>query len=371
MNALMRYLTMMYLVRFGFLLVCIAVFILSLDLVTNAETIAESSAGGMIAVAKYAALRLPQIISETIKFSCLFAGLLTLISLMRHNQLAPIWGGGISQFGIIWRLTPVALAIGLFQFSIDGAVVPNTNAALQEWGVVKQDPLQTKSANAPNSATWIKVDNDIVRIPHGMLQKELFRNFAIFQRNDEGQLVAHLEVVAAQPENVGWALEGITRRNINGKTETIDRLSGWGVGFKPENVDELTIHPRDLAFHRLFGFVSADVQGLWAPHLYQTWLQVKLATCFVPLLMIILVVTLSQRFQRTRRTEYLFLGGLALGFAFFISNGIGLAMGEVGLLPPVIAGWAATAGFAAITGAIAFSGEVLETSVRYKPADVP
>ena len=90
----------------------------------------------------------------------------------------------------------------------------------------------------------------------------------------------------------------------------------------------------------------------------------------VPLLMIFLVVALSQRFQRTGRTEFLFLAGLALGFAFFISNGIGLAMGEVGLLPPFIAGWAATAGFAAIAGAIAFSREIHNTSVRYKSTDV-
>ncbi len=65
------------------------------------------------------------------------------------------------------------------------------------------------------------------------------------------------------------------------------------------------------------------------------------------------------------------LGALVLGFAFFISNGIGLALGEVGLVPPVIAGWAAIVGFSAVTGAIAFSREVHDTSVRFKSTDVP
>ena len=363
MHILTRYLTTIYLARFGFLLICIAFFILSLDLVTNAEKIAESSDGNMTAVAKYAALRLHQIISDTIKFSCLLAALLTLMSLMRHNQLAPIWGGGISQFGVILRLAPVALAIGIFQFAIDDALVPVTNTALKEWGVIKQDPLQKK--NAAVSANWIKVENDIVRIPHGKWQQGSLRNFVIFQRDRDGRLLVRLDVSAAKAEKVGWTLEGITRRDINGGSEKIDRLEGWGVGFKPKNIDELTIHPRDLAFHRLLGFVRAEAHGSWAPHIYQTWLQVKVAICFVPLLMIFLVVALSQRFQRTGRTEYLFLGGLGLGFAFFISNGIGLALGEVGLLPPVVAAWAAVVVFAAITGAIAFSREVLKASVRY------
>ena len=161
MHVLTRYLTIMYLARFGFLLICIAVFILSLDLATNAEIIAERSDGDVTAVVKYAALRLPQIISETIKFSCLFAALLTLMSLMRHNQLAPIWGGGISQFGVIWRLAPVALAIGVFQFSIDDALVPNTKSALQKWGVVNQDSLRKYNAKASISANWIKTGSSV------------------------------------------------------------------------------------------------------------------------------------------------------------------------------------------------------------------
>lgn len=364
MHVLTRFLAKMYLGRFGFLLIGISFFILSLDLLTNGEKIAEAANDGMSTFAKYAALRLPQIVSDTIKYACLMAGLLTLMSLIRHNQLAPIWGAGVSQFGLIWRLAPVVLAIGIFQFSIDDAVVPKANAALQEWGVVKLDHLEKASAYAAKSANWIKVDNDIVRIPHGRLQGGSISDFIIFRRNREGGLVTRLDVRQANSEDVGWSLEDVTSRSINGTGENVDRIIGWGAGFKPTNVDELAIHPRDLAFQRLFGFISADAYGSWAPHLYKTWFQVKIAICFVPLLMLFLVVSLSQRFQRTGRTELLFLGGLGLGFAFFIFNGVGLAMGEVGLLPPVIAGWAPTFIFAAITGANAFSREVMITSVR-------
>lgn len=371
MHVLTRYLTIIYAARFGFLLIGIAVFILSLDLVTNAEKVAARSDGDVLAVGQYAALRLPQILSDTVKFASLFAALLTLTSLMRHNQIVPIWGGGVSQFGVISRLLPVVVAIGVFQFTLDDVLVPKTNAALQAWGVVKQDPVQAKNAHAATSAAWLKVDNDIVRIPNGMAQKQSIRDFVIFQRNDAGRLVARLDVSIARRNEAGWTLEGVTRRHINGTLETIDRIIAWGADFKPKDFDELAIHPRDLAFHRLFSFVNAEAHGAWPPHLYRTWLQVKLAVCFIPLLMIFLVVALSQRFQRTGRTELLFLGGLALGFAFFITNGIGLALGEVGLLSPAIAGWAPLAVFAAIIGAIAFSREVQDTSGLRKSTDTP
>lgn len=364
MRVLAKYLTIIFLARFVFLLIGIAVFILSLDLVTNARAVVDSTQGSITAVAKYAVLRMPQIVSETTKFASLFAALLTFMSLMRHNQLAPIWSGGISQFGVIRRLAPVALAVGLAQFLIDAALVPHTNAALQEWGVVEQDAFQKRNARSAHSATWIKVDNDIIRIPPGMMKGRTLTDIVIFQRDDAGKLVARLSVSTARPAEVGWVLEGVTRRSINGTLEKIDRLSGWGIGFKPKSFAELTLHPRELAFNRLLGFVRAEAHGLWAPHLYRLWLQERLAVCFVPLLMICIVVALSQRFQRTGRTEFLFLVGLALGFAFFITNGIGLAMGEVGLLPPVVAAWAAIAGFAAIAGAIAFSREVHDAAPR-------
>lgn len=369
MHVLTRYLTLLYLTRFALLLFCIAAFILSLDLVTNADKVVENSDGDVFAVARYAALRLPQIVSDTIKYAGLFGALLTFMSLMRHNQLAPIWGGGISQFGIIRRLAPVVLAIGVLQFSVDEALVPGSNAALREWGVVEQDIAQKKDSKVATSATWLKVNNDIVRIPLGMAQKKTLHNFLIFQRNNEGHLVSRMDVSEAHRQGGKWILEGVTRRTLDATVTRIDRSEGWGAGFKPKDMDELTIHPRDLAFDRLWGFVTAKAHGTWAPRLYRTWLHVRIAACFIPLLMLFLVVALSQRFQRTGRTEFLFLVGLALGFVYFISDGIGLALGEVGLLPPVIAGWAATVGFAAIIGAIAFSREVHDTSARYTPIE--
>ena len=69
MGVLTRYLTAMYLARFGFLLICISVFVLSLDLVTNAEKVVEQSQAGITDLTKYAAFRLPQIFSDSIKSS--------------------------------------------------------------------------------------------------------------------------------------------------------------------------------------------------------------------------------------------------------------------------------------------------------------
>lgn len=101
-----------------------------------------------------------------------------------------------------------------------------------------------------------------------------------------------------------------------------------------------------------------DGQGTWAPYLYQTWLYEKLTTCLVPLLMLLLSAALAQQIQRAGRLELLFLGGAAIGFAFFVFNGITLAMGEVGLLPPLLASLAPLVAFTAVAGSVIYWNEL-------------
>jgi lipopolysaccharide export system permease protein len=116
----------------------------------------------------------------------------------------------------------------------------------------------------------------------------------------------------------------------------------------------LATHPRHLDHAELGRLVRGEQQRFWATHLYSTWQHARIAGALTPLVLIVLLVALTQRIQRLGHVEYLFVSGLSLGFAFFIFSGVSLAMGEVGILPPPIAGWAPPLCFLAIAGAIAF-----------------
>src|SRR3546814_2995683 len=96
--------------------------------------------------------------------------------------------------------------------------------------------------------------------------------------------------------------------------------------------DLRSTHPRHLSFDQTRRFAGGDGQGTWAPYLYRTWLYEKLAACLVPLLLLLLSAALAQQTQRHVHVELLFLFGAAIGFAFFIFNGVTLAMGDVGVL---------------------------------------
>ena len=60
------------------------------------------------------------------------------------------------------------------------------------------------------------------------------------------------------------------------------------------------------------------------------------------LLMVLLSVPLAHRFQRAGAITWMLVSGISLGFVFFVFDGMVLAMGEAGLLPPALAAWVPT-----------------------------
>ena len=74
--------------------------------------------------------------------------------------------------------------------------------------------------------------------------------------------------------------------------------------------------------------------------------------------MLLLAAALAQQSQRVGRLELLFLGGVTAGFGFFIFNGVTLAMGEVGLLPPLAASVIPAVAFTALAVSIIYWHEL-------------
>ena len=67
-------------------------------------------------------------------------------------------------------------------------------------------------------------------------------------------------------------------------------------------------------------------------------------------MMILLVVSLAQRFHRTGAFVRLMVLTVAIGFGSFILESASLAMGESGFLPPWVAAWSPSIVLACLIG---------------------
>ena len=75
--------------------------------------------------------------------------------------------------------------------------------------------------------------------------------------------------------------------------------------------------------------------------------------------MIALCVPLAVRFRRGGGVGMLFGVGVALGFAYFIFDGISLTVGELGIVPAWMAAWAPMLVFSGIAAALALRAETV------------
>ena len=70
-------------------------------------------------------------------------------------------------------------------------------------------------------------------------------------------------------------------------------------------------------------------------------------------------VPLVQRYQRDTNLVSILVFGLAAGFFFIVFDDLLMTFGEAGLIPPILAAWAATLIFAAIGATLALHHESL------------
>ncbi|MCB2055240.1 MAG: LptF/LptG family permease [Geminicoccaceae bacterium] len=338
MNTLTRYVNRLFLIRLCGAVFAIALFALLFDLLDVSEDLADE-ANVLGALARYAALRLPGLVSEILPIAALLAGLFTASELLRSNELVVMWASGLSFARIMWKLLPAGLLLFVLKIANDDAILPRTVEALRAWGVGSFDAA---ALGADMGHLWVADGHDIVRLP--MLSAEVDADGAvlIFRRDAEGRLVERLTAAAVSFEDDVWHLSDVDRYEVgSGRLVHIDRLD-WPSALPLDRLEAVARPPRETDLATLIDIVRHDGYGVTTTEAHRTWLYYRITAALVPMLMVFLAFALAHRFVRGGGASRLFLKGVAIGFSFLIANGLAIALGEAGLLPPALAAFGPT-----------------------------
>ena len=153
-----RYLSRLYLMRFAFLLLGLALLVVFLDFLADGDEVLKAGGGAATSVLRYTILRLPEIVSELIPITAMLAGFITFAGLARFRELTALLGVGISKFTLAAAIAPAAVLVATMQFAIEDQALPLAVGELREWGV--GDYAVSEDAKV----TWIRQGTDIVRI---------------------------------------------------------------------------------------------------------------------------------------------------------------------------------------------------------------
>jgi lipopolysaccharide export system permease protein len=348
-----RYALRIFLWNFFVLWISFTSLLQIVDLLNNSDEVLDRHPLDAMAVVEYAVWRLPELAVFLIPFSVLMAALLSLAKFERSNETLALKSAGTPYYQILLAFLPAVGLVAVLHFALTDQVVPRSIDHL-----MSQDLYVDKKSKEDDEdqRVWVQ-DGDII-VEVGEVEKEgleLF-NMRLYQRDDAGNIVDQRFVRHATFDVAKrtWTLEHIVDTKIvadRGTEVTRIPSATWDTQLGPEEFSELIERPQAMTTERLWSFATSAQIGVRPTYFYETWLQKRVALPVSSILMILLAAPVALSFGRRDKGVASGMAiGFGLGFLYFITEGLVLALGESGAVPPFFAAWLPALLFASIGG---------------------
>ena len=300
--------------------------------------------GGVLQIFRYMALRLPFMFQQVAPFAVLAGAIFTFSQLARNSELVVMRISGMSLFQIFKRTLPVALAFAALDLVVADQVTPRAEQALAEWW----------QASAPGSShhvavpRWFRIGPDVVRVRAAAPNGTLLQGVSIYQRNSDRALVRRMVAQSATHEPGGWRLHNAVVTDLEASRADVMTVGAmdWRTTLRPADAARLFASSYEItsgmALRSLFGKGPVDK----SPSQFKTRLYRTLAEGAAPIIMLLLALPTALGHSRSNRTTPIVFG-LGCGLLYLVMDGLLTAMGQTGVLPPLVAAWGAPVAFAA------------------------
>lgn len=300
--------------------------------------------GGPLGILRYMALRLPYMFGEVAPFAVLAGAIFTFSQLARNSEMVVMRISGMSLFEIFRRTLPVALSVAALDLVVADQVTPRAQQALASWWTASAPGAEHK---AP-TPRWFRIDDNVVVVRSATQDGKTLRGVSIYARDAGKSLTRRITAVSATAQTGGWRLHDATVTDLGeARASQITPASmDWRSGLSPGDARRLFANSYEItsnaAYRSLFGKGPVDK----SPSQFETRLFRTLATGVAPIIMLLLALPAALGYARSNRTGPVIFG-LGCGLLYLVSDGLLTAMGQTGVLPPLIAAWGAPVGFAA------------------------
>ncbi|MFN3990515.1 MAG: LPS export ABC transporter permease LptG [Erythrobacter sp.] len=343
-RTLTLYLAKMFAARIGAVLFLLVLVLLALDLLATSGKILEVAGNGQAEIARYAGLRLPQLVSRFLPYSVLLATLITLVTLNQNSEVVAMKAAGLSAHQVLAPLLLTAGVVAGLSFTFNERVVTRANAALNVWEgsgfmpVPETDP----AAGAVRANVYLTDGTNILAASSlsGSGKAIVMTGVTWYARGPGGIIREQVRSPRAVYAAPGWRLENPVRFDVASAAQT--RLESLVVGHEltPERIDLQAVDADALGFMELHRTIEAfEAAGRGTGDLRAKWwhrISGPLSAVLMPLLGSIAAFGLARSGQLFVRA----IIGMALGFAYFVVDNAALAMGNFGGYPPLLAAWA-------------------------------
>lgn len=344
-RTLFLYMARTFLTRTAAVLVALVVIMQTLDLLGESGDILAVSGNGEAQLWHYVALRLPQIVAFFLPFSVLLGTLITLASMNQNSEVIAMKAGGVSAHQILAPLVLASVAIAALAFAFNERIVTRATATLDAWQDVNYAPLPKGSNNSGN--VWVRDGDDIVHATQvtGKGTGVRLTGVTVYDR-DGGELHRIFTAPSAQPKPgpmgtiSGWTAPDVTMFDVVSGNELKMARYDFGQHITPDQFTLADVSADERSLMDLASVVDdLKVAGRPTGPLETGWWH-KISGPLSSILMPLLAGVSAFGLARSGALFVRIVIGMALGFAYFVSDNFAVAMGNLGAYPPFLAAWA-------------------------------
>ncbi len=309
----------------------------------------DSGAGPILI---YFALKIPAIAFQIVPFAVLVATLLTLGLLARSNEITALRSCGVS---LLWLTSPFLLFasfMSVILLAFSSSIIPIASEKAEEVRMVhiekKPPPLALKPLQP-----WARIGTDTLMQIRGIeAGGKAIRGVRMFHFNQDFYLDQVIEAERAQFSAGQWTLFNGTRRFFQPNHAT--ELSSFteqpaAIPLIPDDFStSLTGNSETMTFREIRNYVGRlQPEGMPFSRLLTDYYS-RLAFPLVTVIMVLVGIALGLRQSGIRGSSM--AGGIGqafiVGFCYWTTHSVSVALGRGGALAPMLAGWMANILFA-------------------------
>ncbi len=345
------YLIRLFLTRGLAVLAMLVIVLQALDLLSESDKILGVHGNGQAQLVTYVSLRIPEIIQRFLPFSILLGTLIAFMSLNQNSEVIAMKASGLSAHQVLAPFVIASLIVAGLSFAFNEIVVAPAAAKLNRWQAVEYGPLP--SGNEGQTNVWVRSGDDYIHadLVTGRGQATMLTRVTVYDRN--GSIMKSI-MTGDSARAVGdrWQLTNAALFDVATGSRKILGSIAFAQGVRTDQFTLASVDPAGLSFDRLQqAIVDLKIAGRPTDALTGAlWHKISgpLSTVLMPLLAAVAAFGLARSGKLFVRA----LIGMALGFAYFVADNFGLAMGNLGAYPPLLAAWGPFVLFLAVGEAV-------------------
>jgi lipopolysaccharide export system permease protein len=332
------YLAKLFLTRSFAVLALLVLVLQALDLLGESDKILAYPGNGQAEILQYISLRVPAIIQRFLPFSVLLGTLIVFMTLNQNSEVISMKAAGLSAHQVLAPFIVASVFVAAVSFLFNERIVSRASASLDRWEAVEFGPLPTGLEGVTN--VWVRDGDDLIHaeLASGRGVNTRLSRVAVYDRAG-GILKSIVDADSAKPVDGGWELFNARAFDVAAGTRKGLGNVRMAHGVRPDQFTLASVDPLGLSYVQLSQAIDdLDAAGRPTASLKANLLHKvsgPLSTVLMPLLAAVAAFGLARSGKLFVRAVI----GMALGFAYFVADNFGLAMGNLGAYPPLLAAW--------------------------------